>query len=139
MRFRVPQFIDIEDKIFGPFTFRQFIYLLGGGGACFVLYKVLPLFVAVVLIVPLASFSLALAFYKPNGKPFLHMLEAGFTYYVGDKLYVWKKDLKKKKIAKKEIAPSTPTNNEFKNLSESKLKDIAWSLDVLDMKNKRDR
>jgi hypothetical protein len=29
MQFRVPQFIDIEDKLFGPLTFKQFIYLAG--------------------------------------------------------------------------------------------------------------
>ncbi len=32
MRFEVPQFIDVEDKIFGPFTFKQFLYLAGGAG-----------------------------------------------------------------------------------------------------------
>ena len=43
MQFKVPQFLDIEDKIFGPFTFREFVYLTGGGGMCFVLYKLLGL------------------------------------------------------------------------------------------------
>lgn len=28
MQFKIPQFLDIEDKIFGPFTFKQFSYLL---------------------------------------------------------------------------------------------------------------
>ena len=32
MRFEVPQFVDIEDKIFGPLTFKQFIYIAGGAG-----------------------------------------------------------------------------------------------------------
>jgi len=32
MRFEVPQFIEVEDKIFGPFTWKQFIYLMGGEG-----------------------------------------------------------------------------------------------------------
>ena len=35
MRFQVPQFIEIESKIFGPLTFKQFIYLAGGGGRNF--------------------------------------------------------------------------------------------------------
>jgi hypothetical protein len=30
MRHEVPQFIDIEDKIFGPLTFLQGLYLIGG-------------------------------------------------------------------------------------------------------------
>ena len=66
------------------------------------------------------------------------MIEAGFNYYIGDKLYVWKKNLKKKKITK-DTAEEIPVSFEPKNLSESKLKDIAWSLDVLDLKNKKDQ
>ena len=47
MRFQVPQFIEVEDKIFGPLTLKQFIYLAGAGGLVFVLWRVLPLFVAI--------------------------------------------------------------------------------------------
>ena len=39
MQFKVPQFLDIEDKIFGPFTFKEFVYLAGGAGLCFILYR----------------------------------------------------------------------------------------------------
>ena len=48
MRFQVPQFIEVEDKIFGPLTLKQFIYVFGGGGLCFVFYTFLPLILAVV-------------------------------------------------------------------------------------------
>ncbi len=64
MRFQVPQFIEIEDKIFGPLTFKQFIYLLGGGGAVFILYVFLPIYLMVFLAIPVALFALALAFYQ---------------------------------------------------------------------------
>ena len=47
MQFKVPQFLDIEDKIFGPFTFREFIYLAGAAGLCFVFYKWLGLLVGI--------------------------------------------------------------------------------------------
>ena len=36
MQFQVPQFIEIEDKIIGPFTGRQFAFLLGGFGGGFI-------------------------------------------------------------------------------------------------------
>ena len=42
MQFQVPQFIEIEDKIFGPLTFKQFIYLAGGVGASIVLWLYIP-------------------------------------------------------------------------------------------------
>ena len=41
MRFQVPQFIEIEDKIFGPLTIKQFIYIAGGAGLCFILFRFL--------------------------------------------------------------------------------------------------
>ena len=49
MRFQVPQFIDIEDKIFGPLTFKQFVYLAGGGGLAFLIYKSVPFMLALPL------------------------------------------------------------------------------------------
>ena len=69
MQFKVPQFLDIEDKIFGPFTFKEFIYLAGGAGLCFVLYKLLGLLLGAVPILIVAAIAIALARYRPNNKP----------------------------------------------------------------------
>ncbi len=136
MRFQVPQFIDVEDKIFGPFTFKQFVYIVGGAGLAFVLWRLLPHFVAVILIAPIGIFAAALAFYKVNNKPFLNIVEAYFRYSFGSKLYIWKKDPKHKKTEKKavEALPDLPAY--LPRLSDSKLKDISWSLDVLDVNKK---
>mgnify|MGYP001565277669 CR=1 FL=1 len=128
MRFQVPQFIEIEDKIFGPFTFKQFIYLAGGAGISFLLYKALPLFFATLFILTVLGFSLALAFYRVNNRPFVNVLESGFRYMLQKKLYIWKKE--PKEIKRKEELPYTEPLIAVPRLSESKLKDIAWSLDV---------
>lgn len=129
MRFQTPQFIEIEDKIFGPLTLKQFIYLAGSGGTVFALYKLLPLFISVFFIIPIAGLGLALAFYTINNKPFIFTLEAAFGYLFSSKLYLWKKEPEKqsgkKKEEHKEEAPVP-----VPKLSESKLKDLAWSLDV---------
>jgi len=132
MQFKVPQFLEIEDKIFGPFTFKQFVYLAGGAGICFVLYRTLGFVLGAIPILAIGGFALALAFYRPNNKPFIHMVEAGFKYFFQDKLYVWKRAREEEKQAeKKEIVP--PQIREAR-LSGSKLRDLAWSLDVLDLK-----
>ncbi len=127
MQFQVPQFIEVEDKIFGPLTFKQFIYLVGGGGISFVIYSVLPFFLAILLIVPVAALSLALAFYKINNKPFIGVLEAAFKYAFGNKLYIWKKS-ERQAVHKEESAVSP--NVYVPKISDSKLKDLSWSLDV---------
>lgn len=145
MQFKVPQFLDIEDKIFGPFTFREFVYLAGGGGLCFVLYKLLGFLLGIIPMLAVAGFSLALTFYRPNGKPFINMLEAGFKYAISYKLYIWKK-AKKKISAKEQEERAAEQKTEAMNRGEaggayggvklgaSKLRDLAWSLDVLDLK-----
>ena len=80
MQFRVPQFIDVEDKLFGPLTFKQFVYLAGGAGLIYIVYKVFPFWAAILLIVPLGILTGLLAFYKVNGKLFVFYLQAGFNY-----------------------------------------------------------
>ncbi|OGI87276.1 hypothetical protein A2995_01200 [Candidatus Nomurabacteria bacterium RIFCSPLOWO2_01_FULL_33_24] len=131
MRFRVPQFIDIEDKVFGPFSFKQFVYLAGGGGLSYVIFKILPLFIAIFLILPVIALSLALTFYKVNNKPFIAVLESYFKYLIQGKLYIWRKERKITK--KKEVDKISKETSQVPGLSGSKLKEISWSLDVLDI------
>ncbi|OGI57063.1 hypothetical protein A2640_02050 [Candidatus Nomurabacteria bacterium RIFCSPHIGHO2_01_FULL_36_23] len=142
MQFKVPQFLDIEDKIFGPFTFREFVYLAGGAGLCFILYRLLGLFLGVMPILAVAGFSLALTFYKPNNKPFINMLEAGAKYIIQNKLYIWKRrksrmsDKQQNKIVDEEKEKAISERGV--KLSGNKLRDLAWSLDVLDLSKHAD-
>ena len=132
MRYQVPQFIDVEDKIFGPLTLKQFIYLVGGIGMSFVIWRTLPLTIAVFLILILGGLSLALAFYRVNDRPFILFMESALKYLVSKRLYLWQANRpveKKKKIEEKADEVKVPA------LSESKLRDLAWSLDV---KQRRD-
>ncbi len=128
MQFQIPQFIEVEDKIFGPLTFKQFIYLVGGAGISFIIYSVLPFFLAVLFIVPVVALSLALAFYKINNKPFIGVLEAAFKYALGNKLYIWKKS--EREATRKEEGVIPTQNLYVPKISDSKLKDLSWSLDV---------
>ena len=138
MQFKVPQFLEIEDKIFGQFTFKEFVYLVGGAGLCYILYKLLGIFLGAIPILIVAGLSAALTFYHPNGKPFINMIEAGFKYAVQDKLYIWKRRTYKANDKNKtkpvsELKTETMNQNGVR-LSGSKLRDLAWSLDILDLK-----
>ncbi len=92
MRFEVPQFIEIEDKIFGPLTWRQFLYLGGGLGMAVVLFLRLPFLLFVLSGIPLALIAGALAFYPVNNRPFSYFLEAVVNYISGKRLYLWRKE-----------------------------------------------
>lgn len=130
MRFQVPQFIEIEDKIFGPLTFKQFIYLIGGAGGVFILYALLPLPLAIIFGIPIAIFSLALAFYKVHNQPFIKIVENAFRYYVGSKLYIWKKKETKAPVLTPEETKEKQTPLYMPKLTKSRLEDLAWSLDI---------
>ncbi len=138
MRFQVPQFIEIEDKIFGPLTFKQFIYLIGGGGGIFILWALLPLYLAIFFGIPIVIFSLALAFYKVNNQPFIKIVENAFNYFTSSKLYLWKKsETKIFQNAKQESQKQTKSEEMYApKLTKNKLEDLAWSLDI---KEKLDR
>jgi len=125
---QVPQFIEVEDKIFGPLTFRQFIYILGSAGFAFMAFRLLPFFFAFIVGAPVVALGLALAFYKVNNKPFILTLEAAFKYVIGSKLYIWRKEPKERKKLK-EIQEESVSMN-IPRLSNSKLEDLSWGLDI---------
>jgi hypothetical protein len=91
MQFEVPQFIEVEDKIFGPLTWRQFLYLGGGVGMAIVLFLTLPFIFFVLFGLPLALLAGALAFYPVNNRPFSFFLEAIMNYVSGQRLYLWRR------------------------------------------------
>ncbi len=130
MRFEVPQFIEIEDKIFGPFTLKQFIYLSGTAGIAFLFYTIMPLFLAIIFIAPIGVFGAALAFYKHNNRPFILLVESWFNYTIKGKLYIWKKREKTVEQEVDEASQITQAPMYVPKLSDSKLKDLSWSLDV---------
>lgn len=130
MEYQVPQFIDVEDKIFGPFTFKQFIYLAGGGGITVVLFLYLPLFVAIIVAIPIVGLTGALAFYKINNKSFIEILEAGFNYYRKNRLFLWKKEQGGEQEVT--VVDLPEVRKQKLRLSDSKLHDLAWSLDIKD-------
>jgi hypothetical protein len=129
MQFQVPQFIEVEDKLFGPLTATQFIYVVGGGGFAVAMWLLLPLWAAILLGGPVLGLGLALAFYKVNDRPLISVLESAFEYFSKSKLYIWEhgrnapvpENSKERENDPAKFVPAATAN---------KLKDLAWSLDV---------
>jgi hypothetical protein len=130
MQFQVPQFIEVEDKIFGPLTFKQFIYVIGGLGGSYILWRVLPIYIAGPLILIIGGFAAALAFFQFNGRPFILGFESAFYYFFGTKLYLWNNEKKQKNApAVKTVSPKS-SEVYIPKLSDSKLHELSWSLDI---------
>lgn len=136
MKFQVPQFIEVETKIFGPLTIKQFLYLAGGAGILLLLYSLLPFFLVFIFGAPVAGFSLALAFYRVNNQPFIKILENAVKFYLGGRLFLWRKEDAPKQTAVPSGAgraakSATPRLETYvPKLTRSKLKDLSWSLDI---------
>jgi len=129
MQFEIPQFIEVEDKIFGPFTFRQFVYLAGATGTSFVIYTFIPSPFSFLFIIPIMILGAALSFYQINNRPFVSALESAVKFWIRARLYVWKKNALppgKTSAAKADQSPGL----QIPRLSDSKLKEMSWSLDV---------
>jgi hypothetical protein len=132
MQYQVPQFIEIEDKIFGPLTLKQFLYLAGGAGICLIFFTFLPLWLVVIIGIPIMAFAGALAFYEVNGRPMIIAVEHAFGYVLGSKLYLWKPRQRDANKAPEAATPKAQIQMPVPKLSESKLKDLAWSLNIKD-------
>jgi len=132
MQFKVPQFMHVEDKLFGPFTFRQFAYLAGGAGLIYIIYKLLPIWIGIFFILPVGILTGLLVFYKINDKPFIFYLQAAISYFISSKLYLWKQRVVKNQNKNKETEESDQTQitSVIPMVSSDKLKDISWSLDI---------
>jgi len=68
LQFTVPQFIEVEDKIIGPISVRQFLVILGGGimvTACYFIFSFIPFIVVSIILLGMTALF---AFYRVNGQ-----------------------------------------------------------------------
>jgi hypothetical protein len=87
----VPQFIDVEDKVIGPITVRQFIILLVAAGLIFIEYKLADFSLFLLEAVITAFIAICLAFVKINGRPIHYFLLNVLQTSVRPKVRVWQK------------------------------------------------
>ena len=146
-QFQVPQFITVEDRIIGPLTLKQFLYLLGASAVILLGWFFFHIILFVLVALPIGALFTAMAFVTINGRPFPTVFANGINYYLKPHLYLWQKQNKAdrgKGIGDRELGTSmTPRTPEpglggIPKLSESKLSDLAWSLDIRERIERRD-
>ena len=117
MQFQVPQFIDIEDKIIGPLTLKQFFYIAGAGAILFVSFFMLRTWLWIAISLPIVGLAIVLAFVRYNGRSMIVMLGAMLKYTWRPKLYLWTRGEEKKALPKIEIrAIGVQSKNPLKKL-----------------------
>jgi len=102
MEFTVPQFIEKEPKIVGPFTFKQFIFIGVAGGICLFLFFTVSLPVFIIMAIVLLGGAFALAFLKIGKTSLPIFIKNFFSFLFKPKVYLWKKKTSPPKFLRKE-------------------------------------
>lgn len=89
-QYKVPQDVEAEDKLIGPFSFRQFVYLLIAGGLIALAVGLFQIFPALAIIpVPFILFFGALALPLKKDQPMETYLAALVSFYLKPRTRVW--------------------------------------------------
>lgn len=102
MEFTVPQFIEKEAKIVGPFTFKQFVFIGTAGGTCIILFFILPFSVFIIATIILLGGAFALALLKIKKTSLPVFIKNFFIFIFKPKIYLWKKKTGPTKFLRKE-------------------------------------
>lgn len=123
MQFQVPQNIDLEDKIIGPLTLKQFIILVVGGMFDYLWYTVFDTSLFILFFIPTTLFTLALVFAKVQDQPFPKFLGSLALFVLKPKMLTWGKTppLKIVEFQKKKkeqiVHPKNTTESQIQKLS----------------------
>jgi hypothetical protein len=133
MQFAVPQFTDVEDKLIGPLTLKQFLVLLATGGIIMFFYSILNLSIFFFLFaIPFGLLGLAVAFGKFNGRPAMEYAGVFINYLSRPQVRVFKREEPTVFVQTKTEIPNDKlqiTNKLSTEETESRLKKLAYLLD----------
>ncbi|MDO8664667.1 MAG: PrgI family protein [Candidatus Liptonbacteria bacterium] len=96
MQFQVPQFADVEDKIVGPLSLKQFLYIGSAVGLSMLLFFIVKLWLWIILSIFIISGAAALSMIKINGQPLIKIAISAIGFYWRPQTYVWQSETKKK-------------------------------------------
>lgn len=132
MQYNVPQFVEVEDKIIGPLTIKQFLILLGGGLIGFLLWSLfgpsVPFFL---LMVPIGLFFVAIAFAKFNGRPLFAAAPLVLKFLITPRYRVFHRMAPNTPIVKKQDKkkPDDAVSQEQEAAPATRLQELAYLLD----------
>jgi hypothetical protein len=133
--YKVPQDVEADDKLLGPFSFRQFVYLFVAVGLCVLEWLFISLggFMILFALLPLPIIILfgALALPLKKDQPMETYLAAIVSFYLKPKVRLWKADGKEHIITI--TAPKKQEVSRTKSLSEEEAEQrLAFLADVVD-------
>jgi len=103
MYYKVPQKITLEDRVIGPLTFRQFLYLLGGILPSFIIAKILEkfglnIFLGALFTFPIWLPAVLLAFGKFQEQSLDQVATAFIQFACIPKKLIWHSQSRKSRV-----------------------------------------
>lgn len=89
MRFQLPQFIETEIKIVGPFTIKQFLWVAAGTVFLFLDLSLFTGIVAIIIAIPIIGIAGAFAFARIDNMPLLNYFANMLFFSLGNKKYLY--------------------------------------------------
>jgi hypothetical protein len=131
MRFQVPQFIDVEDKIIGPFTLKQFLIYFSAVLILIPIFLLSDLSLFITLALPTAGVAALFAHYRLHGKTLATVIGNAFGFYSRGVLFIWQRTGREKPLIIKDAAwEAEVTNPEFSEESLTSLTSMSQSLET---------
>jgi hypothetical protein len=134
LQFKVPQNIDMQDRILGPLTMIQFVYAVVGFGTCYAIFMSTPKPLSYLLITPIAFFVICLDFVKVNERPFLDFFVAAMEYLAVPKKRFWHQNLGSSdlEIEIYHINQNAEKPVAHKEISHNQIEELAQKIDNFD-------
>jgi len=129
MQYSVPQFIDVEDKVVGPFTGKQALFLILGFGIILILFTFLQFFIFIIMAIPVIVLSLAFAFWRPKGFSVSQWISNIINFYTTAHLYIWRRE-PDSRMFKQTQRKQTAKEAQPIPISRNRIKELAWLLDT---------
>ena len=129
-QFLVPQFIDVEPKILGPLTLKQFIVIVIGIVFAVIAYRFADISLFIVEFIVIAGLVILFAFIKVNGQPFHYFLLNILGILIGSNIRVWEKDEKAMQAVQTKEEKTEDVVAEKEELKAQKLSDLSLLLDT---------
>lgn len=104
----VPQFIDVEDKVAGPLTWKQLGWMIAMGACLFLVYTFFSGILFYLIAVPIVILFVALAFFRPNGMAFPQFLFYSITFLFRAKVSVWERPVRGSVSQKENLPEAEP-------------------------------
>ncbi len=98
MRYQVPQFVDIQDKIIGPFTLKQFLMYIVAAMFLIPVYLFSDLSLFITLALPVMGVAVAFAHLKINQQTLSTVIGNALLFTTQGQMYIWRRTPEAKPI-----------------------------------------